>query len=74
MPDIAGVIEVIFGVGPILGELGHALADEGEALLLVHVPVQHVHLVVGEPVQDPLDRVHREVVSPGIQKQPPGEC
>ena len=72
VPDVAGVVEVLLGVCAVLGELGGALADEGEALLLVHVPVKHVHLVVGEPVKDALDRLHREVAPPRVQEQSPG--
>ena len=54
--------DLLFGVGPIFSELGRAFTNEGKALLLIHVPVQHVHLVIGQPVQDPLDGIDREVV------------
>jgi hypothetical protein len=60
---------LLFGIGPVFRELRYALADKGKALLLVHVPVQHVKLVVGEAVNDAFEGGDGEVVAAGVEEE-----
>ena len=67
--DVLGIVELFGRVGPVMGHVGHSLADEGKGLLLVHVPVQHVQLVHRHAVNGPTDRLDRHVVASCQQKK-----
>ncbi len=52
-----------------MGEVGLRPADEGEAVLLIHVPMEDVHLVQRHPLDHTSQRGQGEVVAAAVQQE-----
>ena len=60
---------LLWRVRAVLRHLRDRLADKGEAVLLVHVPMEHVELVPAHGGGDPLEGADGEVVAAGIDQE-----
>ena len=59
-----------FWISSVSCKFRNSFADEGERLLLVHVPVEDVQLVVGHRIDHSLQRRNRKIIPTGIDQNP----